>query len=307
MTFWTSWPTSGGSRKRLSGDESPIFKRKLIGRIGIGLLAVAQLGTKFYISSKKMGSSTRFLAEVNLEPFHKDETALLSMAMSKGGKDGEVTIGAIRYVPDIPDDPDSHFTVISVPDAKRGLSSEITGLVRKAVGATDVLSIDAGTVPFVKIAETTSGTKRADLVLDNYFYMLWELGLLAPVDYIDGSPFSSGAREIEDLDTLTLPKATNFAVIVDGVSIQRPQRFPNVSAVAYSSPDPKVYALSHDKTIAGRRLRLRGYIYSQQPGISPEELKGVHIRIRDVGIGGYDRTWLGYPFDEGLKFGQGYR
>src|ERR1019366_9586633 len=43
----------GGCRKRSHGDLSPLFHRKLIGRIGIGLLSVAQLGTRFYLSSKK--------------------------------------------------------------------------------------------------------------------------------------------------------------------------------------------------------------------------------------------------------------
>jgi len=294
----------GGSRKRVAGDVSPIFKRRLIGRIGIGLLAVAQLGTKFYISSKKKGSNTRFLAEINLEPFHKDDTALLSMSAAKGAKEGEVTIGAIRYVPDIPDEVSSHFTVISVPDAKKGLSSEITGLARRAVGATDVMSVKNGVRPFSDIITMTSSTKRADLVLDNYFYMLWELGLLAPVDYLSGSPFSGAKRTIIDWEKIKLPQPTGFALLVDGVSVHRPQRFPNPSAVDYSSPDPKVYDLSYEKNIANRPLRLSGYIYFQQPGIVPEELKGIHIRIRDVGIGGYDKSWLGYPFDEGLKFGQ---
>ena len=291
----------GGSRKRVHGDTSPIYKRKLIGRIGIGLLSVAQLGTKFYLSSKKKGAATRFLAEVNLEPFHKDETALLSM---KSGKDGEVTIGAIRYVDEIPDDPDSHFTVISVPDAKKGLSSEMTGLVRKAVGATDVLSIDDGVRPFAEIIDVTASTKRADLVLDNYFYMLWELGLLCPVDYLGGSPFDELSRNIVDLASLVLPEPTRFNVLVDGVAIYRSMRFPNPRAIDYSSPDPKLYPLRYDKVISQRRLRLYGYVYCQQPGIAPEEVKGVHIRIKNVGIGAYDRTWLGYPFDEGLKFGQ---
>ena len=56
--------------------------------------------------------------------------------------------------------------------------------------------------------------------------------------------------------------------------------------------------------IADRRLRFSGYVYAQPPHIRPEELKGVHIRIRNVGIGRYDKSWMGYPFDEGLKFGQ---
>jgi hypothetical protein len=291
----------GGSRKRQSGEISPIYSRPLIGRIGIGLLAVAQLGTRFYLSSKKRGEKTRFLAEVNLESFHKDETALQTM---NTGRDGEVTIGAIRYVRDIPDDSDSHFTVISVPDAKRGLSSEITGLARKTVGATDVLSIKDGIRPFEIVAAAASGAKRADLELDNYFFMLWELGILCPLDYLPGGAFRPQTRPIENIASLRLPESTGFNVFVDGIALYRPQIFPTARSLGYPSPDPKVYPLDYSVMIGDRPLRLTGYVYSQQPGITPEEIKGVHIRIRNVGIGLYDRTWLGYPFDEGLKFGQ---
>jgi hypothetical protein len=65
-----------------------------------------------------------------------------------------------------------------------------------------------------------------------------------------------------------------------------------------------VYELEFDRVIASRRLYYRGYIYAQKPHIDPVELQGIQIRIRGVGIGRHDRTWLGYPFDEGLKFGQ---
>src|ERR1019366_1268075 len=125
---------------------------------------------------------------------------------------------------------------------------------------------------------------RADLVLDNYYYMLWELGLLCPVDYLPGGPFRSERREIEDLDSITLPLTTGFDVIVDGNRIFRPQLFPNPRAVDYSSPNPKLYPLLYETEVSKRTLRLHGYVYCQQPSISPEEVKGVHIRIRDVGI-----------------------
>ncbi|MFX1297368.1 MAG: hypothetical protein ACFFD2_21245, partial [Promethearchaeota archaeon] len=91
---------------------------------------------------------------------------------------------------------------------------------------------------------------------------------------------------------------------VDGVELARPQLFPSTAALEYSSFDPKVYPLYFDKAVSGRRLKFVGYIYAQKPRIDPEELRGVHIRIKFVGIGKYDRTWLGYPFDEGIKFGQ---
>jgi hypothetical protein len=292
----------GGSRKRIGSDTSPLLGRPLIGRIGIGLLAVAQLGTRFYVSSKVRGKRTRFIAEVNLEPFHKDDTALLSMKPDRGDK---VQIGAIQYVDGIEEDTDLHYTVISVPDAKKGLTSEITSLVRLAVGATDVLNVKTHPAKgFAEIVREVSRASRADLVLDGYHYMLWELGLLCPVRYLPKTPFNPEIRSIEGLDGLSVDQPSRFSVTVDDIVLGRPQSFPNPIAADYPSPDPKLYTIHHDEVIAEKRLAFHGYIYSQQPRIEPEELRGLHIRIRNVGIGNYDRTWVGYPFNEGVKFGQ---
>jgi len=293
----------GGSRKRIEGETSEIFKRKLIGRIGIGMLAVAQLGNRFYVSSKVKGSNKRFTAEVNLEPFHRDDAALKNMA--KIDPDGKVQIGAVRYVDDLPESEDLQYTVITVPDAKKGLISEMTSAVRKAVGAEETLSIDKTKLKnFADLVKIVRSAQRADLVLDGYYYMIWELALLSPLNYLPNGPFEESHRKIEGAANFTTPTIASFQVIVDGMELFRPQLFPNTKAFDYSSPDPKLYLLDYDRIVAGRKLRFSGYIYCQQPRIHPEELKGVHIRIRNVGIGRYDKSWLGYPFDEGIKFGQ---
>jgi len=101
----------GSSRKRIiGGDETPILHRKIIGRIGIGLLAVAQLGFRFYISSSKEGIPSRFIAEIDLEPFHKDDAALITMNKMQSEDSDNVLIGAVKYVDDIPEDKDAHYT-----------------------------------------------------------------------------------------------------------------------------------------------------------------------------------------------------
>lgn len=292
----------GGSTKRLEGDTTP-GGRKVIGRIGIGMLAVAQLSHRFYVSSTVKGKPTRFLAEVNLEPYHKDDASLRSMGNIT--KDGTVKIGAVNYVDDIPEDKDAHFTVITVQDAKKGLISDLTSTVRKAVGAEEKLAVESHKITsFEEIIQLVRSSQRADLSLDGYYFMLWELGLLAPVNYFGNGPFDPSARTVEGIGDFDVPKIQKFQVFVDGVELFRPQLFPNTRAINYSSPDPKIYPIAFDKKIANRRLRFSGYLYSQQPRIDPEELKGLHIRIRNVGIGKYDKSWLGYPFDEGIKFGQ---
>lgn len=300
----------GGSWKRIINAEgkSPLFQRPLIGRIGIGLLAVAQLGQRFYVSSSQKGSTTRFLAEVDLTPFHKDDAALRTLAPSGSDSSTEteekIEIGVVRYVDGLPEQADSQFTVITVPDPKRGLVSEMYSQLREAIGASAIFSIETPAADFEDLALAALRHKRADAVLDGYHYVLWELGLLAPVKYLNGGPFDPDIRAIEGLEGLVLDEPNNFSVAVDGYDIRRPIRFPNPAAVGYASPDPKIYPVSFSQMIAGRQLSYQGYIYSQKPHIDPVELLGVQIRVRGVGIGGFDRTWMGYPFDEGLKFGQ---
>jgi len=299
----------GGSWKRISQPDglSPLYKRPLIGRIGIGLLAVAQLGQRFYVSSSLRGENTRFLAEVDLSHFHKDDAALRSMINQDGAdsdSDDRIEIGLVRYVDGLPEKESSHFTVITVPDPKQGLISEMYGELRRAIGAEATYSIDAPAPSFEDLVSVVQRHKRADSVLDGYFYVMWELGLLAPVRYLGAGAFIEDAISIEGLGNIHLEEPKHFDVTMDGYEIRRPIRFPNPVAASYGGPPPKLYPLSFEGVVAGRRLAYEGYIYVQKPHIDPVELQGLQIRIRGVGIGPFDRTWMGYPFDEGIKFGQ---
>lgn len=291
----------GGSRKRiLHGDVTP-KGRQIIGRIGIGLLAIAQLGFRFYVSSSVEGDPTRFVAEVNLTPFHKDDTALHSRGLLDDSD--KVEIGSLTLIKNIPEESNAHYTVITIPDVKKGIISEINGAVKKIIGVPEKLSIASKRIDkFEELVEVVRSSKRAYTALDGYYYMLWELALLCPVNYLDNGPFDSSRQTIEHSDSIQFPHIESFKVIVDGIEIRRPQLFPTPRTP--SPPDPIIYPLNFDRQIAGRRLRFSGYIYSQQAQIEPDELKGLHIRIRKVGIGRYDKSWLGYPFDEEVQFGQ---
>src|SRR6266446_7126230 len=50
----------GGSTKRDTGEKSPIYGRPLVGRIGIGLLAIAQICRRFTVVSSSRGSKRKF-------------------------------------------------------------------------------------------------------------------------------------------------------------------------------------------------------------------------------------------------------
>lgn len=305
----------GGSWKRTEnpGGVSGQLGRPLIGRIGIGLLAVAQLGQRFYVSSTVKGQKTRFLAEIDLRPFHKDDAAFRKVGEQQPPKDGkkdekandaEVEIGVIKYVDGLPEPANSHFTVITVPDPKQGIVSDLHGQLRDVIGAEAEFTLKAPAPNFKQLCKAVLNAKRADAVLDSYHYLLWELGLLAPVRYLSTTVFDSSQRTIEGVSGVRLGEVEKFQVTVDGQDIRRPIAFPNPAAVRYGGVPPIVYPFKFAQDVAGRPLRLFGYVYAQKPRIDPVELQGVQLRIKNVGIGGYDRTWMGYPFDEGIKFGQ---
>lgn len=295
----------GGSRKRLDSSTglTPIHRRKYIGRIGIGLLAVAQLGQRFYVSSTVKGQQTRFLAEVDLRPFHKDDAALRRLGDSGDGEE-VIDIGSVRYVEGLPETSASHYTVITVPDPKAGLISEMLSQMREFVGSKPHFTLKNRARDFKKIVEAVQSSKRADIVLDSYHYLAWELGLLCPVKYLEGGPFKQGSRKVEGAGGIELEEPSKFNVLFDDLDIRRPILFPNPRAVGYSGPDPIVYPISWKHIVAKRPVEITGYIYVQQPHVDAHELNGVQLRVRGVGIGPYDKSLMGYPYDEGIKFGQ---
>lgn len=297
----------GGSRKRIDSPTgySPVHNRKLIGRIGIGLLSVAQLGQRFYISSTVKGSRTRFLAEIDLRPFHKDDAALRRLGEQRDGD--EIDIGSVRYVDGLPEASASHYTVITVPDPKAGLISEMQSQLRTFIKSEPTFTLGKRAKSFQQIVETVQKSKRADIVLDSYHYLAWELGLLCPVKYLEGGPFlpaTRGRRRIVGADEIELEEPQNFTVMLDGLDIRRPILFPNPRATGYAGPDPAVHPINWREVVAGREVSISGYVYVQQPHVDCHELNGVQLRVRGVGVGPYDKSLMGYPYDEGIKFGQ---
>jgi hypothetical protein len=295
----------GGSRKRIDSDDAvtPLHHRKLIGRIGIGLLAVAQLGQRFYVSSSVRGQNTRFLAEIDLRPFHKDDAALRRLG-STDSPDDIIDIGSVRYVDGLPEDRGKHYTVITVPDPKAGLISEMLSQMREFVGSKPHFTLKNRAKDFWSLVAVVQSSKRADIVLDSYHYLAWELGLLCPVRYLDEGPFKKDSRTIDGAKSIVLEEPKKFRLLFDGLDVRRPILFPNPRAVGYGGPDPIVYPIAWRHKISGRNVAIGGYVYVQQPHVDAHELNGVQLRVRGVGVGPYDKSLMGYPYDEGIKFGQ---
>ena len=265
----------GGSSKRTpsgysfnttaedSPDQSP-GGRPLIGKIGIGLFAVAQLTQHFQIVTKTPGSRSRLSATVRLRTHNDDKYAVEEQDYVAG----RVTIQKHR-VPK--SDIESHGTVVVLyslrPHVRRSLRS-----VRRwqdALSPSDTVPSQGGTpiyhigyspaddqmsgdaVPanlpwtaadaadkrFVRLFESARassgrGARSADLEqFDEYLRLIWKLSLSLPLDYLDGHPFDLDAGS--GLIFLSLPPAEKQAkplTLDDGASVRHQLKLRSGSA-----------------------------------------------------------------------------
>jgi hypothetical protein len=139
-----------------------------------------------------------------------------------------------------------------------------------------------------------------------YLETIWELSILCPLPYYDKKEeypinlatfrpqekkyrdFQGAIQFIQDRHQLFLNE--KFRVIFDGIELRRHIQLPTEQETI-----PKLYFVEFDDLVFDSRLKFSGYFFAQIPNaVKPLELNGVQIRLRGVGIGGYDSTFLKY-------------
>jgi anti-anti-sigma regulatory factor len=224
----------GGSSKRTAegkkigtvaqGDptRSPAG-RKLIGKIGIGLFAVAQLTQQFQIITKRKGEARRVSASIRLHTYQED--TLIDEAEAKNYSSGTFSVLA-EDSPDLeqhgttiiltairpavrqklqsqeiwsaidenePDDGSGLMDIVVPPEFNIGRLDDEGRLVERP--KLPWLNTDAPAVKFEKllgaaIRTARSAKEQANLAhFDNYLKMLWRVSVASPIKYIDRHPF----------------------------------------------------------------------------------------------------------------------
>lgn len=366
----------GGSSKRTSAgavfhtasaadaDLSP-GGRPLIGKIGIGLFAVAQLTQHFQIVTKAKGERVRTWATVILRTHN--ESRLKDSPADTEYEAGRVSIRS-EEVPAA--EADAHGTTIILhelrPEIRRLLQSANVWQAQAELGPTgepivppptyhigsqfdekrklprleanlpwsdDQSPLDRFKGLVRAAAETDKGSKRGPSLeqFDEYLQSIWKLSLALPLTYIDGHPFDiegdkgilfldipSGNKRPEALHVG--PKTTvrdklglisgkadivgSFDVLFDGVQLRRPIELPAALVTpsrvgspvmmvgAESAPFPET-ALDR----AGGPLRFEAYLYWNSR-ISPKDLQGALIRVREASGTLFDQRFLDYQVSE---------
>lgn len=134
--------------------------------------------------------------------------------------------------------------------------------------------------------------------LPSYHQFLWELSVMTPITYFGNAPITikptTLATKNKKLD------AYEFSLNVDNRILRKPVLLPAGSLVRdvehlRAKYDYNIKPFHADKTVDGTRLQYQGYLYWQRNQVQPSSLRGLEIYIRNVGIGTYDYTLMGFP------------
>lgn len=273
-----------GNTLKRPGEEFTTRDRPVIGRLGIGLLGIAQICGSFTImSNPKKG--TGFKAKVRLYDLLKTRLDSDEGVISATETVKEVDIGEYDF--------ETGY------DYKR---RPIGTLVMADAVHPTFTRVFQESLKFEKYKDPARDWKKAiETVskvhslqeLGDYWRLLWELAACCPIPYLSKDALPEGLVR-EEQKTLN---SYGFDLFVDGIQLFKP---------VYMQDNPDGYTtlkiLPYKESVYGKELSFRGYI-AVQDGLQlrPDELRGILIRIKNVGIGYYDPSMLDYRFNEGPR------
>ncbi|MHA4870214.1 ATP-binding protein [Duganella sp. PWIR1] len=369
--------TMEGSENGVTSSVDPTISknknRKLIGKIGIGLFSVAQLTQKFQIITKVQGDSYRTVASVVMKTYTEEDLKTIE----SGGKfeSGRVTVWS-EHAEDVESHGTTIILSDLKPQARDTLRSkdiwtsieeadaEDDGMVGidpplyhighvdpqtgEQITNTAQLPWETDDTPELKFEKLVNSVweqvhhsnpnpKITDL-FDNYLQMVWNLGLSAPIPYVDGDLFDvtfeediksysvvnyqkKGAAQEVDVpagktirQTFQLSDAIEghdkFEVFLDGLKLARPLRFANLPTTAHAIKNPLIFVgkclqpfSSISKEISGGPLEFEAYLF-WTPKIAPREHRGALVRINGASGTLFDPSFMRYQTAEIARMNQ---
>ena len=287
------------SSKRDKGIYTDICKRPIIGKIGIGFVAVSQICNKMSVISSKREEAFKFEAEIDFGKFRQIEAK----------KKDIYELSEVLLI-NQKEEAAAHYTIVILkelePGFKRFLEEKIETPEFEGKSFEQIINL------IEKKAEKYESGFDLSKHTSRYWQMLFEIANTVPVEYLDNGPINSARikADSEDLRQKSRviteikedAKSLNFNVDFDGIILRKPIRLPTTTDISNMGPDFSIFPFEETLEINGSKLKFKGYIYNQKRSIYPPQFRGLLIRIKNTAIGGPDPGFLEYLRGDKLFF-----
>lgn len=269
----------GNSQKR-PVIKKLIHDRPIIGRLGIGMLGIAQICGAFTIISKpKQGDG--FRARVRLYDLLKQRLDQDDEGIVKAE---EVDVGEYTFEEFDPKNARSG-TIVIADDVH-------PTFIRSFQNSLKFEEYKEPPIDWAKALKIVSKVRSLQ-ELGDYWRLLWELSAACPLPYLNPNALPHRLI-VEEHDRL---ESYNFKLLVDGINLLKPV-FLKGNPAGYTTEKIE----TQQKSIYGKDLVFHGYLIVQEAAqLRPDELRGIMVRIKNVGIGYYDPSLLDYRYNEGPR------
>jgi hypothetical protein len=331
----------GDSDKQTAGRFTGKNGRPLIGRLGVGLLSLAQICPRFSIVSFHGETRTAFEAEIKFPPYSRKEIDTINANQKKGGKQQTIKHGEYR-IQDLAYQPRRSGITVTTSSLRESFRKTMANLEHFA--NVKFLKSRESYASFDRFLEAIANPGLKSLYFASpYDQFLFGLALAAPLPYVERSPrekLETVLTRIPQIAKLqTQIKSYGFRVEVDNIELRRPVILPSngdrtLSAdcilpkeatqvhftlidgaikeeigiqrfdikVRESDATFKLFWFDYDQKVNGYPLKFKGYIFLQTSRLFPKEYQGILVRLRNVAIGQYDVNVMTYPSAEGPRF-----
>lgn len=296
----------GGIGDSKKAEVQSHTNRPLIGKLGIGILAIAQVCRSFTIISHHKNSKSAFKGKMI---FRTDVDKVAKEKSLKNDSNGKnYQIGRWEIEEKLEYDENKKGVLIFTNDLRQSYIKRF-----KEHNSIIEAPKNFASLEFDKLLEYFNKNIRAIKELGPYYELIWELCQLTPVSYYSNTPIrneilnkldiyeqeESGAFDyknaLEFLDGKNKEiENFNFSVSIDDIKLYRAIKLPTPLKRGNKLQECQLFYFEYENYVRKRKLKFNIYIFAQESAVKPRDLKGVQIRIKNVGIGLYDPTFMKY-------------
>jgi hypothetical protein len=326
----------GSSYKRTPTALVTDRGRPLIGRLGLGILSLAQICTRFEIVSHHKESKTAFRAMIKFPPYTRQEMDKIAKKATEDDDEeihgGEYQISEEKY------DSQKQGLRVFTKYLREPFRKRMRNLSR--FGNKVVFNRTGPYKTFDQFLDAIYNTKKITKslnLLSDYDQLIFGLALASPLQLLDERNIALALPMVHERQSLL--KKFEFRVQVDNIELRNPVALPSDRSghtakqcrlAEAKKPDFELRDGPHKETVkvvqhkvvvkgsdesfnlyelrytnanvAGMPLQFKGYLFQQTGRLYPRDIQGVLIRLSNVAIGKYDNAMMTYPYAEGPRY-----